>query len=1062
MTRTAPGTEGAESSVVRVFSQSGTVVGAGFVIAPGLVATCAHVISDALGLDPADARQPATAVAIDFPLRSPRTFVSARVTHWAPITATGAGDVAVLELSEPVPETVAAPPFWRADEPWGREFRMLGFPIEHDDGVWVAGEFRAPQGVGWLQLQAAPGGQPITAGFSGAAVWDAGSAAVVGMAVASDRRRYTGTAFMIPIAEVLGIDPTLLPNPYRGLERFGENDAHLFFGRDADIERVLAAVDRRAVVAVAGVSGTGKSSLVNAGVIPRLRRNGWRVAAFRLTGDGSARVAEAGKSDDALTVAVTELAERVAQQSVDPASAAAEFAGRIPAEGLVICPDQFEDVAATAPESARALLRWLAELVAAADRAGGRLRVVLTLRWEALNELVDDDLAHLLDGATVALAPMGRAQLRDVVRGPAAHAPGAELDPELVERLVDDTADEPGGLPLLESMLTELWEQRSGGRLTLADYRRTGQVGGSITRRAERALAGFGEAETVEAAWRLLLMLAVPAATGDGFVRSVASLRDFPELRSVAGQLARDRLIVVGRRSDGTETAELAHQALIDNWPQLRERLERDRDFRAWRQRVDGERRNWEATQRDTGALLRGSALSTAEEWLAGRSGDIPAADRSFIQASRRMRRREVRRWRAVTAVVAVLALVAATTAVLAYRSSLQRAEQLRLSAGISLAQESIRIADRDPLRALQFAQAAARNAPGRPEIEAALLRQQVSWAGVDSFSPGPWSAPNHLATDKEGTEFLVGGKDGTATIWTDVLSGSPKSWALPVPASTHLTAAALSADGSRAALITDNGEITVWWPHERRGPATIREPGTAGGEWSTMAAFSDDGSRLVISTDPGRGDTHTNRPDLVEVYDTSTAHPIRLSVFSTGEPTDVLPRHVDRAAVWFVEQTAETGPVNVLRDIASGAVLRRLPRGKGGSIGAIIGCTTAPADGPYSDFVVSDPEDGSVRTRIPGTVGDLRDRGRRSDSALRDDDGFGRGRRIRHELRGRPAHRRTVPLPTVARDAARRLRHPSHRGRSRGGRGVPHRVAAVQAGHPNRKPQPIQRTSPR
>lgn len=124
---------------------------------------------------------------------------------------------------------------------------------------------------------------------------------------------------------------------------------------------------------------------------------------------------------------------------------------------------------------------------------------------------------------------------------------------------------EPGGLPLLESMLTELWEQRSDGRLSTADYERVGRAGGSITRRAERALARFTTPDVAADARRLLMLLAVPKTTGDGFVRSVVSLSDFPELRSIAGHLARDRLVVVGRRPDGGETAELAHQALIDN-----------------------------------------------------------------------------------------------------------------------------------------------------------------------------------------------------------------------------------------------------------------------------------------------------------------------------------------------------------------------------------------------------------------------------------------------------------------------------------------------------------------
>ncbi|MFE3445681.1 trypsin-like peptidase domain-containing protein [Nocardia sp. NPDC059180] len=961
------------ATTVRVFSTSGEVVGAGFVVGPGLVATCTHVIADAIGADYADGRAPVTAIRLDFPLLRPGEYLAARVRRWVPIDAAGGGDIAVLDIETQNAGVVATPPFWRADEPWGREFRMLGFPVEHDDGVWVSGEFRAPQGSGWLQLQAAAGGQPITAGFSGAAVWDSSSAAVVGMAVASDRRRYTRTAFMIPIAEVLGADPVLLPNPYRGLERFDEDDAHLFYGRDADIDRVLAALEQRSVVAVAGRSGSGKSSLVSAGVIPRLREQGRRIAAFRLSGDSSPQGPVQVPAPASATHAelVAELAQRAVRQPDTSPGSVAELVDRIPSQGLVIFPDQFEDLAATAPERARALLRWLVELTEAADSAGKRVQVVLTLRWEALNELVDDELARLLDGATVALAPMGRAQLREVIRGPAEHAPGVDVDADLVERLVEDTVSEPGGLPLLESMLTELWEQRSGGRLTLTDYERAGRAGGSITRRAERALAQFTDPGAAAEAWRLLLMLAAPTTTGDGFVRAVASLSDFPELRDIAGRLTLDRLVVVGRAPDGTETAELAHQALVDNWPLLRERLERDRDFRSWQRQLEEERTSWEAQQRDCGALLRGSALSTAEEWLSSRVADIPQADRQYLKASIRLRRREVRRLRAGIAVVAVLALVAATTAVVAYRSSQERARQLRLAAGLSLAQESIRIADQDPLVALQYAQAAQRNAPGRPEVEAALLRQQITWAGVASFTPMPWADPNILAVDREGSQFLVVGKDQSATIWTDVLSGNPKPWVLPVRPSANFTAASVSADGSRFALITSAGEVTMWIPHHRQGPIEVRASDGATSMFSTMGQFSDDGSRLVITYDPDRAeDPRMNRPDRIEVYDTSGTRPSRIGGFISEEQSDWLPRRVDRSTVWFREQRA-TQVSNVVRDIATGAVVRRLPGGKPASLDASFACTTESDADTVSDFVVTDPGTGDerFRRRVPSTI---------------------------------------------------------------------------------------------
>ncbi|WP_433599207.1 trypsin-like peptidase domain-containing protein [Nocardia sp. CA-135953] len=928
------------SAAVRVLTVSGEVVGAGFVVGSGLVATCAHVVAEAVGADPGDEHPPTEPVLLDFPLLSGDTRHVAHVRRWTPVGPNGDGDIAVLEVASQAPDLPAAPPFWHAREPWGREFRMLGFPLEIADGVWVSGEFRAPRGMGWMQLQAGIGGQSITPGFSGAAVWDSGSDAVVGMAVAADRRRYTRTAFMIPIDEVLGLDPTLRPNPYRGLERFEEADAHLFYGRGPDIDRIVAAVEQRRLVAVTGQSGTGKSSLVSAGVIPRLRKRGIEVVALRAAGD---------TTPDSLTARLPESAAGRRQQ------------------GRVLFVDQFEDLAATDPERARALFRRLVDLTT--DSAGDPPpRVVLTLRWEALNDLVDDEFAEAIDGAMVTVAPMGREQLRQVIRGPATEANGVVIDGNLIDRLVDDTVHQPGGLPLLESMLTELWAQRRGGRLTLADYERVGRVGGSITRQAERALAQFAASNDAAAARRLLTLLAVPDISTDGFIRSVIPIDDYPELRTVAGHLARERLVVVGRRLGGAETVELAHQALIDNWPLLRGWLESDRAFRSWQQRLEHERSGWAATRFDDAGLLRGSALARAEEWLATRGSDIPQTQQQYIGSSLRLRRREVRRWRTVAAVVTVLAVLASTTAIFAYRTSQQRESLLREAAGISLARESVRLADTDPLTALQFAQGAERNAPGNSEVEAALLTQQIAFSGVSSYTPGYWADPANLAASADGSVFVVAGKDGSVTSWTDVLQGHPTPWQLRPPGSKPVVPTNVSRDGSRIALATERGGVFLWDIRNRQGPITVRPDGAEQSLESTVGLFSPDGTRLVLSTNPDRNkDRNIRQPDRIEVFDTATVHPVRIAAFSTGEPVSMLPERIDldNRTIWFTEQSFATSSMdNVVRAADSGHRVRRLPSGSVTADGAVAECEKTP-NGGTSDYVIQDGITGAERRRI-------------------------------------------------------------------------------------------------
>ncbi|MFE9320041.1 trypsin-like peptidase domain-containing protein [Nocardia sp. NPDC052278] len=917
------------SAHARICTTTGQVVGAGFLVGPKIVATCAHVVAYATGTDPNDVQPPDSVVAVDFPLLPSAGPQRARVRRWSPIAEDGRGDIAILELDDAVGDSVAPPPFWRAHDPWGREFRIFGFPAELPDGVWASGEFRERQGTGWLQLQRV-GGQPITRGFSGAPVWDSGTDAVVGMAAVADPRGYTGTAFMIPIADVLGMDPSFVPNPYRGLEPFDEEHADYFYGRDDDIERVSAALRRRPLVAVAGPSGTGKSSLIRAGVIPRLRAQGRQIATFRLAGEVSP-----GEAATPVVRAVaprfdfpdggelsTLLAEQAARESDTPDDSVARLLERVPPEGLVLFADQFEDLAATTPERARAVLQWLMELTRADTE--GHIRILLTLRWDALNNLIDAELASFLDGATVALAPMGRDQLRDAIQRPAARAPGVDLQPALVERLVDDTVGEPGALPLLESTLTQLWDRRGSASLTIDDYEKVGRATGFFTDRAEQVLDQFTDPVEQFDVRRLLKLLAAPASSGAGFVRSVVSIGDFPELRSVAGRLARDRLVVVGRDAQGTDIVELAHQALIDNWSRLRGWLQDDRDFRAWQQQLEQDRQKWELSAHDNGALLHGKTLEDALEWVDKRKPEIPAAHRLYIAASRRLRRREVRRLWTVTAVVTVLALVASGTAVVAYRASQARTAQLREQAGINLAQQSEVLGNTDPSRALQFAQAAGRFAADNADVRADQLLEQVRLGSLDVAYNELWSDVQTADFSADASVLATAESNGNITVWTGFLTGSPSWWR--VAAGPNVVGARLSPNGGKLAVIDDRGGVALWDVPTRSGPVTVRPEGVqVVGRKALVATFSEDGRQLFISVDPKRDHgTYLGDPDVVERYDLSGPPRQLQGIPADGMPTRIVER-VDSVneTLWLRETDADLKQHQVVFDLRSGRPVR-------------------------------------------------------------------------------------------------------------------------------------------
>ncbi|WP_227981437.1 serine protease [Nocardia spumae] len=941
-------------ATVRILTSDGAVVGAGFPLRSTLIATCAHVVSAALGI-PNAVTAPEESVLVDFP--GAAEPIGARVRHWSPIGPDGRGDIAVLELPGPAPDSVAPLPFWPAAQLWGGQFRMFGFPAEVPDGVWVSGEFRAAQSQGWVQLQAATGGQPITGGFSGAPVWDTAAHAVAGMAVAADGRRYTRTAFMLPIDEVLRLDPALLSPPYRGMEPFDEEHAPFFYGRDGDIERILDALRDRSFAAVVGRSGIGKSSLVRAGVLPRVREQGRRISAFRLSGDASgARAVTSGAAAD--DPVATWLADRAAGTGD---TGAAELLNRVPAQGTLLFVDQFEELAAAAPDRARALLRALIELTRA--DAEGRLWIVCTLRWDAFDELLDTDLAAFLGGATVALAPLGRAQLRDVITRPAARL-GVTLDDAVVERLVDEVADQPGGLPLLASVLPDLWVRRTSGRITLTDYENVGSVAVSIARRAEQVMAQFTDPVELVAAQRALGLLAIPTASGAGFVRTVLRMRDHPELREVVGRLAIDRLVVIGRDQDGADTVELAHQALIDNWARLHDLLQADRDFRTWQQQLTQSLDNWERRGREHDALLRGTALDTAEDQLAARKTDVPQPHRDFITASRRRRGREVRRLRIVAATLTVLVVVATSMAVVAYRSGQARAQQLRWQAGRDLAAESLRIADSDPERALQFAQAAARHAPDDHEVRTALLNQQVRMAAATSQVSGLWSNPSSMAMSGDGETVAVTENDHDVTVWTGFTGAERHCRRLP-PSPAKVVSLHLSGNGAALAVVTEFGAVTAWRIGGHTGPVVVREPEDAPLTANAIAANWDpNGALLALRLDREhlrQAPSQLGHTDAFEVYDLAGQRPVRVAAPPPPDAIEQYPQFVaaDGATIAMHEITGATGR-NVLRDARTGQRVRELPQGVITASGLIVGC----ADG---SLIVSDATTGAERFRTEG-----------------------------------------------------------------------------------------------
>lgn len=450
----------------------------------------------------------------------------------------------------------------------------------------------------------------------------------------------------------LRLDPDGTPpapghSPYRGLPAFRTEDADSYFGREALLAEMVATMLSSRWLAVVGPSGSGKSSAVRAGLIPALARgalpdsDSWAVAVCTPGPDPLGALA------GALTgTALTE--EGVRRLEHEPLAAlATELTGDV---RTVLVVDQFEELWTTAPDAAR--IRALDLLVEAATGGDDRVLVVVCLRADHYGRTAEHPgLATLLAESQVLVSPMTTAEVRAAIEQPAQQG-GWLLEPGLAQAVIDDVEGEPGALPLLSTAMRETWERRRGRSLTLAGYAETGGARRAIASLAEATLDELNPGDR-EVARRLLLRLAAPTVEGTDVARParLAELAVDEPTRRVLGRLAERRLVTLG-----ASTAQVAHEALLREWPRLRRWLEADRDGRRLHQQVATAAGDWESTGRDDGVLLRGARLAAAADWRLDHEPDLTGLERDYLEASVAARDRDLRRARRTSRRFQVLA----------------------------------------------------------------------------------------------------------------------------------------------------------------------------------------------------------------------------------------------------------------------------------------------------------------------------------------------------------------------------------------------------------------------
>ncbi|MEM7030803.1 MAG: BTAD domain-containing putative transcriptional regulator, partial [Chloroflexota bacterium] len=471
----------------------------------------------------------------------------------------------------------------------------------------------------------------------------------------------------LPTANKIVVDQVTFPHsPYQGLTAFTEADADMFFGREAITEVVVEAIQQYPIVALVGPSGSGKSSLVQAGVVPKLRHqhyldqstdnlettSAWLIVSLRPGSQPLQSLAAAlfpwvgleASIDDPLA-AIQKLALDLQSKAVSlPQLVNGILKQNPPHRHFLLIIDQFEELYTLTIETERLIFLDLMLEISALQRLtnGRNFHLLATLRADFMGQaLAYRPLADGLAQATVLLGPMSRTELQCAIVEPAAQQK-VHFEAGLVERILDEVGEAPAQLPLLEFALTRLWQEQAqvGGLLSHVSYDRIGRGHNALAQYAEQIYAQLGQANQVQMR-RILLQLVQP---GDGTrdTRRLALKTDLgPSGWEMVHYLADQRLVVTGTDAAGNDIAEVIHEALIHSWDRLQQWLNEDRSFRLWQEQLRLRHRQWQEAREDEGGLLQGSILIEAQEWLNRRGQDLSDTEVTFIEAGSSLKQKQ-------------------------------------------------------------------------------------------------------------------------------------------------------------------------------------------------------------------------------------------------------------------------------------------------------------------------------------------------------------------------------------------------------------------------------------
>ena len=673
------------------------------------------------------------------------------------------------------------------------------------------------------------------------------------------------------IEEVLIADENVIPpNPYQGLSAFGEEDADFFFGQENLVINLVEVTHKQPLVAVVGPSGSGKSSVVFAGLIPQLRKEGnWLIESFRPgkepfepLASALVRLLEPETSETKQLRETMGLAGDLRNGRITLQQVVSRILDRNPSKRLLLVADQFEElytlcqVKEEQERFADALLRAIAQ---------EQMTLIVTLRADFYGYVLSyRPLRDALQEYTPQLlSSMKREELQQAIELPAQKL-AVQLEAQLTQRILDDVGEEPGNLPLLEFALTRLWEKQINRELTHQAYEEIGAVKKAIANHAEQVYQQLNETEKKQAQ-RIFVQLVRPGE-GTEDTRRVATRAEVGEdswnlVSYLAGYPA--RLVVTGRQEQ-EDTVEVVHEALIREWGTLGEWINANRQFRTWQERLKVALREWKNNNHDSGALLRGAPLTVGEDWLRKRADEMTQEEQDFIQVSvkerdREKQKRERRRQLQIIGLSGFSAIALGLTGVAGV--GWQRAAINEINA---LAQYSDALLNLDGSKAVKASLKAVvqmRRTPWvdantRTQVELSLLNTVSNVAAPNTLG-GHTSTVNGVSFSPDGKLLATSSDDNTVKLWDTTTGQQIKTL---TGHTGPVRSISFSPDGKLLATGSDDNTVKLWDTITGQQINTLRHK-----EKLNAVSFSPNGKLLASGS----------QDKTVKLWDTTTGKQI-------------------------------------------------------------------------------------------------------------------------------------------------------------------------------------------